>query len=620
MVHAVYTALLTAILAAGNPVLPRAVDKLNDAAFKAAQQRDDAATRALADVQIKAADGRCLFVDALSGDSRANLTPLQIAECGSRPGGQGFDVITKGKHNDRQGRALVVSTLTQACLSFDPRRPADSQVHLFSCGGRADGGGEVSDSQLFAFDGGRGVTALTPQNSPDKCLVVAGNRVVVGDCNDKDDKQMFTFGGDAKSGNMKGNTTRSIAAPNSTAVQEVTSASITATSAPELSRPVNTSVPAPLRSSAAGDQDLECSSRKVVTVTNTVTVTMPPPNSIGRTTSVFSGTNSPIETSPPGKKVSNDDSNSDCDSDSRSSNSNVGSSNSSNDGNGSTQNNGSKANDGSSNIDECNSGSVSATSSRNATATTTHGNNKIGGCDISSSATNTQTAVATTVRGSNSIGGCDQNGRNATATTTTRYPNGQHKANPTSEVPVSRAAAGAKLNPTAAAAANRFDTTARRALESVNLRAPDGRCLAIDPTAGDSRQNLIPVGLAACSEDPQQKFDVVTRGQHDDGKDGKALLVSVLTNGCLSFDNRRQQGDTVTIFSCGEGQTAASQLFPFDGSNNIVLQPGSDGGNFCLVAGKDRLGSASCDNQKDQVFELVEVLQSTADELLRGGF
>ncbi len=47
----------------------------------------------------------------------------------------------------------------------------------------------------------------------------------------------------------------------------------------------------------------------------------------------------------------------------------------------------------------------------------------------------------------------------------------------------------------------------------------------------------------------------------------------------------------------------------------MVLQPSSDGGKFCLVAGKDRLSSASCDNQKDQVFELVEVLQSTADKL-----
>jgi hypothetical protein len=34
---------------------------------------------------------------------------------------------------------LVVSTLTQACFNFDPRRAAGNQVLLFSCGGRADG-------------------------------------------------------------------------------------------------------------------------------------------------------------------------------------------------------------------------------------------------------------------------------------------------------------------------------------------------------------------------------------------------------------------------------------------------------------------------------------------------
>jgi hypothetical protein len=35
---------------------------------------------------------------------------------------------------------LVVSTLTQACMNFDPRRATGNQVNLFSCGGRADGG------------------------------------------------------------------------------------------------------------------------------------------------------------------------------------------------------------------------------------------------------------------------------------------------------------------------------------------------------------------------------------------------------------------------------------------------------------------------------------------------
>ncbi|KAM3473199.1 hypothetical protein MY5147_004875 [Beauveria neobassiana] len=515
MLHAsaIYTNLFVAVLAAGNPLLPRAVDKLNNVAFKEAQQRDDAATRALANVQIKTADDRCLFVDVLSGDSRANLTPLQIADCSSVSAGQGFDVVTKGKHNDKQSQALVVSTLTQACLSFDPRRPSDSQVHMFSCGGRADGGGEVSDSQLFAFNGTEGTIALTPQNSPGQCLVAAVDKVVIAVCDDKDDNQKFTFGGDAGK-SSDGNITQSRQpTPSSTVVGETLSADVDLSSTAKPSKSLNISTPLPLRPPAP------CSF------------------AISTTTSIVTVTTSPTQTPAPGKKGGKISDIADC--------------------------NGNKDND-------------AASNSRNATATTT------------------------------------------------RLPNGQHTANPTTQVPVS--GAGGSLNPTAAAAANQFDTTADRALESINLRAPDGRCLSLDPTAGDFRQNLIPVGLATCSEDSGQKFDVVTRGKHNDGKDGKALLVSVLTNGCLSFDSRRQQGDTVTMFSCGgradggkflEGETATSQLFPFDASKNttMVLQPSSDGGKFCLVAGKDKLGSASCDNQNDQVFELVQVLQSTAAKL-----
>ena len=84
-------------------------------------------------------DGRCLFVDKLSGDFRENLTPIQVAACGSTDG-QGWDIITSGKHNNVANSMLVVSTLTEACFNFDPRRAAGNQVLLFSCGGRADGG------------------------------------------------------------------------------------------------------------------------------------------------------------------------------------------------------------------------------------------------------------------------------------------------------------------------------------------------------------------------------------------------------------------------------------------------------------------------------------------------
>lgn len=88
----------------------RAVDELNEEATAEAHQRDDTATRAHSNIPIMTSDGRCLFVDPLSGDFRANLTPLQVADCQSTDG-QHWDVITAGKHNDQEGAMLIVSTL-----------------------------------------------------------------------------------------------------------------------------------------------------------------------------------------------------------------------------------------------------------------------------------------------------------------------------------------------------------------------------------------------------------------------------------------------------------------------------------------------------------------------------
>ena len=130
--------------------------------------------------------------------------------------------------------------------------------------------------------------------------------------------------------------------------------------------------------------------------------------------------------------------------------------------------------------------------------------------------------------------------------------------NPTSPVPVS--GAGGAFDPSAAAKAHQFDSTATRERQSVHIRSSrDGRCLSVDPTAGDFRQNFIPVGMAECDEeDARQKFDIVTKGMHNDGRLGKALVVSVLMKGCLSFDGRREKGDTVTMFSCG-GRAAGGE-------------------------------------------------------------
>lgn len=114
----------------------------------------------------------------------------------------------------------------------------------------------------------------------------------------------------------------------------------------------------------------------------------------------------------------------------------------------------------------------------------------------------------------------------ADATTTAAVAlDGILTVNPTEAVPVSRA--GSTLNPTAAAEAHQFDNTATRAFTGVQIRSPEGQCLFVDPTAGDFRQNLIPVQLVECTGSPNEKFDIVTAGKHNNAN-GAALIVSSL--------------------------------------------------------------------------------------------
>jgi hypothetical protein len=60
----------------------------------------------------------------------------------------------------------------QGFLNFDPRRAAGDTVILFSCGGRADGGGQVTNSQLLSFNGTT-CFVLAPENvNGATCLVL----------------------------------------------------------------------------------------------------------------------------------------------------------------------------------------------------------------------------------------------------------------------------------------------------------------------------------------------------------------------------------------------------------------------------------------------------------------
>ncbi|KAK4106959.1 hypothetical protein N658DRAFT_462072 [Parathielavia hyrcaniae] len=464
MVSALSSLLAVAALAGATPLRSRAVDLLNEEAAAEAHQRDDSATRAFSNVQIKTSDGKCLFVDELSGDFRANLIPVQVADCGSTDG-QGWDIITAGQHIKGENVMLIVSTLTQACFSVDPRRQAGNQVLLFSCGGRADGGGEVTNSQLFAFDGGVGPLSLQPQNQERSCLVVNGNALDIANCNDGDANQSFTFG-DAAAGSGS--------------------------------------------NSNGGNEDSNASS----CTPSTRTVTVAP-----------------------------------------------------------TQ-------------------SESNTSRQTSTA---------------AAAQTTSTAPAGGNDGNAGNAGNGGNGGASGGAGTGGIPT----ANPTDPVPVSRG--GGTLQPTAAAEAHERDDTATRAFSGVSIRAPNGQCLFVDPTAGDFRQNLIPVSLVDCTGSPNEKWDVITEGKHNEPNPNRpaTLIVSALTQGCISFDERRQAGDTVTLFSCGGradggGETDGNQLFPFIGQTSFAFAPGNENNRICILPGNGRLESGPCPDDGSQLFSIFE--------------
>lgn len=97
-------------------------------------------------------------------------------------------------HNNAPNSTLLVSSLTQGCLNFDPRRAAGDTVILFSCGGRADGGGAVTNSQLFTYVNNETTLPLQPENeSGTICLVTANGKLDEAAC-DGGAEQVFTIG------------------------------------------------------------------------------------------------------------------------------------------------------------------------------------------------------------------------------------------------------------------------------------------------------------------------------------------------------------------------------------------------------------------------------------------
>ncbi|KAI9046735.1 hypothetical protein LZ554_009473 [Drepanopeziza brunnea f. sp. 'monogermtubi'] len=74
-------------------------------------------------------------------------------------------------------------------MNFDPRRAAGKTVIMFSCGGRADGGGAVTNSQLFNFPASDSTEPLTlqPINAAGTCLAVTTTTTTTSSSSAQDD-------------------------------------------------------------------------------------------------------------------------------------------------------------------------------------------------------------------------------------------------------------------------------------------------------------------------------------------------------------------------------------------------------------------------------------------------
>ncbi|ESK89861.1 mg2+ transporter protein [Moniliophthora roreri MCA 2997] len=616
----IFNALLGASFALAAPVCRRVT--INQEAAAEAQQRDDTATRAFTAAEIKTANGQCLSVDPNTGDFRLNLIPIQIKACDGSPNQQ-WDVITAGKHNDQPGNALIVSSLINGCLNFDPRRAAGNQVILFSCGGRADGEGQVTDSQLFPFDGNAGPLPLVPKNSQNKvCLTANGDLLDQAACNPDAaaDNQLFTIGEGGQA------SPPATAAPTEVASTASASASTVPTTAGTAPQATGTAVLDPAAVAEAQQRDdtatraftaseIKTSDGQCLSVDplsgdfrqNLIPVQIQTCNgspnqqwdviTAGKhnnqpgnaliVSSLINGCLNFDDRRAPGNQVI------------------LFSCGGRADGEGEVTDSQLFPFDG-------NAGPLALTpkNSRNTVCLTVKGNLlDQEACNPDAAADNQLFTIGE---------GGQASPPPATASPTEVISTASASATavqpPTTIVAAPRPTGTAVLNPEAVAEAQQRDDTATRAFSDVQVKTADGQCLSVDPLGGDFRQNLIPVTVGACDGSPNQKFDVITKGKHNN-VDGTALVVSSLIQGCLNFDPRRPAGNQVILFSCGGradggGLTTDSQLFPFPAGTTgpIPLTPVNSKNTQCMVNKNGNLDVTQCNGSNpnaDQLFSFV---------------
>nr|GAT49394.1 predicted protein [Mycena chlorophos] len=546
--------LLGASASIAAPIMRRTFTVLDPAATAEAQVRDNTATRAFSAVPIKTSSGLCLSVDPNSGDFRENLTPVSTVECNGSAN-QTWDVITAGVHNNVPGQALIVSALTQACLNFDPRRAAGNQVLLFSCGGRADGGGSVTNSQQFAFSGGAGPFPLVPLNSNNQtCITVTNGLLDDTSCNPAtaSGNELFTIDGSGSSSDAS-----STDAASTTDVASTTDACLQAISGTGDFR--NNLVPVEV---AACDGSAE---------QQWDVITAGVHNNVPGTALIVSSSIQGCLNFDPRRAAGNQVLLFSCGGRA--------------DGGGSVTN------------------SQLFTFNGDLTNFALEPTNQAGTCLVNNNgfldqtSCNTASPDASQLFSASGSSGSDAAVSATTAVdiavTTTAAPSATTEAASTFSLTT------VTLVPTAVAEAQVRDNTATRAASAAAIKTSNGQCLQAIPGTGDFRNNLVPVEAADCNGSQEQQWDVITAGVHNNVP-GTALIVSTLIEGCLNFDPRRAPGNQVLLFSCGGradggGAVTNSQLFTFGGSlDNIALAPTNQAGTCLDVNSNGFLDQSSC--------------------------
>ncbi|KAF9454939.1 hypothetical protein P691DRAFT_4272 [Macrolepiota fuliginosa MF-IS2] len=156
-----------------------------------------------------------------------------------------------------------------------------------------------------------------------------------------------------------------------------------------------------------------------------------------------------------------------------------------------------------------------------------------------------------------------------------------------------------------------FDATATRAATKAQIRsaASPGTCFDVsDFHAGDFRFDLVPLALKTCDSNIDgQKFDLVTRGEHNDVPDGsRIIMLSSQQLTCIDRRGNKNDRNRPGLFACGgraagDGETTPDQQFFFNTNStpsqlskgvgfpvvNTAVNNGIGTGNTCLTFNTD---------------------------------